>query len=256
MDPSQWPDDFVTWLFLNAPESDRTVPEITRRLLGVNFAAVHTSSLSFAHAMYWLLARPQYVAPLREEIEETVGRLGWTKDAIGHMPKLESFMKECMRMNPGGMLALARKTRKAFTFSNGITVPPGMYVGSHLHGTHRDGATYERPGEFDGFRFVHEKSKSDGDTGKPKARETMYTTSKTYLGFGYGRHACPGRFFAAMELKLLMAYMLVNYDMKWPDEELPSNPSATEQGYRPPDLWFNFHTLPNRDAHIMIRRRA
>jgi hypothetical protein len=47
--------------------------------------------------------RPQYVAPLREEIEETVGRLGWTKDAIGQMPKLESFMKECMRMNPLGV---------------------------------------------------------------------------------------------------------------------------------------------------------
>jgi hypothetical protein len=46
--------------------------------------------------------RPQYVAPLREEIEETVGRLGWTKDAIGQMPKLESFMKECMRINPPG----------------------------------------------------------------------------------------------------------------------------------------------------------
>jgi hypothetical protein len=59
-----------------------------------------------------------------------------------------------------------------------------------------------------------------------------------------------------MELKLIMAYMLVNYDMKWPDEELPANPSGTEQGYRPPDLWFNFSALPNRNSHVMIRRRA
>jgi cytochrome P450 len=117
-------DDFITWLFVNAPESDRTVDEITRRLLVVNFAAIHTSALNLGHALYWLLARyvarwlsnsssspanriffsfrPKYIIPLREEIEETVGRLGWTKDAIGQMPKLESFMKECMRMTPLG----------------------------------------------------------------------------------------------------------------------------------------------------------
>jgi hypothetical protein len=53
-------DDFITWLLVNAPESDRTVDEITRRLLVVNFAAIHTSSLSMGHALYWLLAR--YVA--------------------------------------------------------------------------------------------------------------------------------------------------------------------------------------------------
>jgi hypothetical protein len=59
-----------------------------------------------------------------------------------------------------------------------------------------------------------------------------------------------------MELKMLMAYLLVNYDMKWPEEDVPSNPSATEQGYRPPDFWFNFNSVPNPNAHIMIRKRA
>jgi cytochrome P450 len=95
------------------------VDEIALELLSVNSAAVHTSSLNMGHALYWLLAR--YVVwwlsdslfspvnrtfsssiPLREEIEETVGQLGWTKDAIGHMPRLDSFMKESMRMSPLG----------------------------------------------------------------------------------------------------------------------------------------------------------
>jgi len=257
MDQSHWPDDFITWLLVNAPESDRTVDEITRRLLVVNFAAIHTSSLSMGHALYWLLARPKYMIPLREEIEETVGRLGWTKDAIGQMPKLESFMKESMRMSPLGALSLSRKVLKPFTFSNGVTLPVGTYVAAHLHGTHRDGSTYEAPEEFDGFRFVDEKPKSEVDEGKAalKPRQTMYTTSKTYLAFGHGRHACPGRFFASMELKMMMAYLILNYDMKWP-EEVHSNPSATEQGYRPPDLWINFNSIPNQKAHMMIRKRV
>jgi hypothetical protein len=31
-----------------------------------------------------------------------------------------------------------------------------------------------------------------------------------------------------MELKMMMAYLLVNYEMKWPKEEVPSNLRATE----------------------------
>jgi cytochrome P450 len=37
------------------------------------------------------------------------------------------------------------------------------------------------------------------------------------MGFGYGRHACPGRFFAANEIKLILARMILDFDMKMPD---------------------------------------
>jgi hypothetical protein len=53
----RYQDDFITWLLTSAPESDRTVTGITRRLLIVNFVAIHTSSVSLAHLLYWLLAR-------------------------------------------------------------------------------------------------------------------------------------------------------------------------------------------------------
>jgi len=37
------------------------------------------------------------------------------------------------------------------------------------------------------------------------------------MGFGYGRHACPGRFFAANEIKLILARLLLDYDMSMPE---------------------------------------
>ena len=46
------------------------------------------------------LHSPQYFEPLLKEIMEVTARMGWTKDAIGAMPKLDSFMRESMRMNP------------------------------------------------------------------------------------------------------------------------------------------------------------
>lgn len=37
------------------------------------------------------------------------------------------------------------------------------------------------------------------------------------MHFGYGRHACPGRFFAANEIKLMLVRLLMDYDIKMPD---------------------------------------
>ena len=36
--------------------------------------------------------------PLREEVEEIVEKDGWTEIAVGKMRKVDSFLKECMRM--------------------------------------------------------------------------------------------------------------------------------------------------------------
>jgi hypothetical protein len=52
------------------------------------------------------------------------------------------------------------------------------------------------------------------------------------------------RFFAATELKAMLAHILINYDVK----------SATD-GVRPPDDEFSFITTPNRNGKIWIRKR-
>ena len=42
------------------------------------------------------------------------------------------------------------------------------------------------------------------------------SVTKENMSFGFGRHACPGRFFAANEMKLIMARLLLDYDIKMP----------------------------------------
>lgn len=111
---------------------------------------------------------------------------------IRPLPDLTKISPGLLRFPVGSF----RKARTSFTFSNGVTIPPGTTIAVHMHGTHRDGTIYEHPDEFDGFRFVDEESKrvEDGEKIKLKPRQTMYTTSKAYLGFGHGRHAwyaCP-----------------------------------------------------------------
>lgn len=68
----------------------------------------------------------------------------------------------------------------------------------------------------------------------------MVTTSDIHLAFGHGRHACPGRFFVAHELKLIGAALLLDYDIK-----------AIEE--RPKAQWMGATIIPPLDACIEIR---
>lgn len=42
------------------------------------------------------------------------------------------------------------------------------------------------------------------------------TTSPEHMAFGHGKHACPGRFFAANEAKVILVYLLAKFDWQWP----------------------------------------
>lgn len=74
-------------------------------------------------------------------------------------------------------------------------------------------------------------------------------------------HLSPGRFFASMEVKLILAHLIFGYEIKWTDD-VYSGPNAhgiaggEEGGYRPPDIWFAGSLSPNRDAKILIRKRT
>ncbi|KAF8554882.1 hypothetical protein OG21DRAFT_1012740 [Imleria badia] len=46
------------------------------------------------------------------------------------------------------------------------------------------------------------------------AKHQFIATSPEYLSFGHGLHACPGRFFAAAKLKMMLAHIVTMYDIK------------------------------------------
>ncbi|TGJ87898.1 hypothetical protein E0Z10_g821 [Xylaria hypoxylon] len=66
----------------------------------------------------------------------------------------------------------------------------------------------------------------------------------TNQNFGLGKHACPGRFFAAQEIKLILSYLLLNYDIKLRDGEARPNPVV-----------FMMTKSPSQTAEVLFRRR-
>ncbi|KIJ13765.1 hypothetical protein PAXINDRAFT_13311 [Paxillus involutus ATCC 200175] len=56
-----------------------------------------------------------------------------------------------------------------------------------------------------------------GDEDEDGAKHSFVSTNPEYLVFGHGRHARPGRFFAANELKSMLAHVVLSYDIKLED---------------------------------------
>ncbi|KAJ7156129.1 cytochrome P450 [Mycena filopes] len=159
----------------------------------------------------WLIDKAQ--GPQRTEIEQVVEQEGWTKSGVAKMYKLDSFLKEASRMVGQSTYHVTRKALKDFTFSNGIVIPAGASVSVATHHMHNDERFYPDAHLFKGFRFSDMMTFKDG-----KPSHQMLTTSADYLSFGYGKHACPGRFFAVNMFKIVMAHLLVTYDVRFEDE--------------------------------------
>lgn len=85
------------------------------------------------------------------------------------------------------------------------------------HTINRDPKLYPNPDKFDPLRFHH--------LGQQLGKELEYqhsTTGTDTIIFGHGFWACPGRFFAAAEIKTVAAYILTHHDFKLlPGQEKP-----------------------------------
>ncbi|KIK94711.1 hypothetical protein PAXRUDRAFT_429265 [Paxillus rubicundulus Ve08.2h10] len=251
------PNDFLSWLMDHPEAAGRSINHLTRSILSINLAAIHSSSSSFTQALYNLAANPQYMQPLREEVESIVEKYGWSKGALAKMRRVDSFLKETQRMEGIGCgdfapysyagnfsltlpVSLSRKAMKDFSFSDGTVLPKGTMVATASQTIHLDDGVYEDATKFDPFRFAN-KHEEDGDG----AKLSYVSTNADYLAFGYGRHACPGRFFAAIELKSMLAHVVLSYDIKLED-------TAT----RPRSWHFGVNIVAHPTAKVAFRRRV
>jgi cytochrome P450 len=100
------PDDFLQWMMDGVEDEEDFDPEILSHhmLVLTSMAVIHTSSITLTQALYDLIARPEYLEPLREEIQVTFQN-GWenaTKASLDAQWRLDSFMRESQRFSSIG----------------------------------------------------------------------------------------------------------------------------------------------------------
>ena len=189
----------------------------------------------------------EVIEELRNEIRTALRGSGgeFTNPALQSMKKLDSFIKETMRVYPFANRkwlstscpeereretclpkdsladSFERKVLRTFSLSNGQVIPAGVILEcSTAH--NQDDEVFPEASRFDPWRFskLQEQEQGQDDEkaeGGVSSRHQMVSVSPTHLPFGYGRHACPGRFFAINEIKMILSVFLLNYDFKTTD---------------------------------------
>jgi len=231
------------FLIQAAPPDDIANPSrLAMRLMFLNFSSIHTSSIFATQALFELAVLHE---SQREEIRAEV-RLalttegGWNKAAISGFRKLDSVLKEVGRLHGLGQFGLWRRTIKNGTLPDGTVIPAGYTVMVDIQNIHMNPKIYPNPENFDPFRFSKLSDKEGND-----AQYGFTTINKNYLAFGGGRHVCAGRFFVAMELKQMLAQILLNYDFALPA-------GMTE---RPKNICFDGSYFPDLRANLVFKRR-
>jgi cytochrome P450 len=100
--------------------------------------------------------------------------------------------------------------------------------------------------EFDGFRFSNIRAMEGKEN-----KHQLATSSADSLSWGYGSHACPGRFFASNEIKVIMIELLRNWEFRLKGD-------ITMEGgveIRPKDNQTPIGVHPNLEAEIEFKRR-
>lgn len=256
------PQDFVTWTIRLAKEQgnefEGKVDTISKRIMPLEFAATHTTSLSGHGVLLDILSTDPALGVLdtiREEAARVLKEEGgeWTKAGLARLIRLDSAIRESMRISNFAQLLVERKviapegvTHK----TEGWHVPQGSYFMLPLANVHHDDEIHKDPEIYDPFRYSRMKESYDAKSPEEKDPKEelkmkqlgMVTTGLDHLPFGHGRHACPGRFFVAHELKMALAYAFLNYDFKM----LPE---------RPQTKWIGPLCVPAFESNIEVRRR-
>ncbi|KAL2847543.1 cytochrome P450 [Aspergillus pseudoustus] len=215
--------DALSWIDGVADENGAKY-DATLTQLRLAYAAVHTTSDMMTKVVASLCEHEELVQPLRKEIMAVVKEHGWSEAALAKMVLLDSVLKETQRLEPLASFTLSRIAREPVILNDGTRIPKGTQVRLATDNMWNS-SVYPDAAKFDGHRFAklreQEKDSSTGTVGGGGGGGLSFVSvSPNHMGFGYGKHACPGRFFAGAETKIAMCHILLKYDFELLDGAL------------------------------------
>ncbi|KAK4442212.1 cytochrome P450 [Podospora aff. communis PSN243] len=217
------PTTLIHLLLNRYPPGEFNIDQLIKDTITATFESTPTTAVS----LYWMLTelvlRPELVEQLREELQTVVdkdGKLPLTQ--LTELAKMDSFMRESARVNTFHYLGLNRILQQDHQFSIGPRLPKGTIICVDQDNIHNSPELYENPEE-------HQYASNGPDL----------------LTWGDGPQACPGRVFATNTIKILLAELLLNYDL-----QLPAGSYKPERKSFP-----NGSSQPDMNTVLMVRRR-
>ncbi|KAL8369703.1 hypothetical protein RB595_000167 [Gaeumannomyces hyphopodioides] len=176
--------------------------------LSLAMAAFFTTSEMLRAVLLDIARHPELAEPLRSEMSTQIEAHGISIAATNNMVLLDSVLKESQRL-ASGLVVLERAALRDTRLPSGQLVPRGAHVMVDSTGLW-DPAVFPDPEKFDGYRFLRNREQDP----RSSAGDQFVQSGPNYHVFGGGKFICPGRFFAANELKLVLAHILLKYDVR------------------------------------------
>lgn len=170
-----------------------TDEELRDELMTLMFAGHETTATALAWAFYWI----HHLPSVRQKLLQELDSLGENPDPmeIFRLPYLSAVCQETLRIYPVAMLTLAREVLTPVELM-GNQLEPGTVVVGSIYLTHRREDLYPEPLQFKPERFL----------------ERQFSPYE-YLPFGGGSRRCIGLALAQLEMKLVLATILRDFDL-------------------------------------------
>ncbi|TKA57275.1 hypothetical protein B0A49_10729 [Cryomyces minteri] len=231
------------WLWSGAPD-DVTLQDFSDTMMRTLIAAIHTTAKTISVAFIDVLTQPEFLAELTREAREAVEDDGQSIN-LDKLLKLDCFLKESQRLSPVFLFTMNRILTQDYEFKcSGLKLPKETMITAPAAAIATDPEIFREPNTFDGHRYMrlreeHKESASSLVLG-------MSTIDS--LGFGLGNQACPGRFLAVNNLKLMMAKLMISW-------ELTLEKNGQEfQGPRPSMEYKDFSVVPPSQFSIRLKK--
>jgi cytochrome P450 len=226
--------------------------DIAKRVGISNVGSIHQSAIAFTNIVFNILesdAKYNTLALIRSEIATFTSEGGtWTKASIAKMYRLDSIIRETLRINSFGGRGVFRQVKvDNLVTEDGFLLPKGAEVSILAHPAQTDPELFPNPDGFDPFRFSRPREATlVENSGKNTSQMAFVATGPTHLAFGHGKHACPGRFILDFELKMMLCCIFGQYDLKFPEEY---------KGKRPPINWVAEAQMLPSWGNVLVKRR-
>ena len=187
-----------------------TKEDLLASVIDILFAGVESTSNTMQWVVYLLARNPEKQAILRQEVLSVLGEQSHASpDTIAQMPYLRAWVRETLRLYPP-LTILSRISSKDLSLS-GYHIPAGTELHMHIYHMSRDENVFLQPTAFRPERWLRDK--------KDNLKSNMFYEAKevfSSLPFGFGMRMCIGRRIAELELHLLLARIVQQFEIRYP----------------------------------------
>ena len=172
--------------------------------------------------MFNLLAYPHTLEKLHEELRSAnLSRPFPRFSEVRDLPYLDACVQEGSRMHPPFALPFERVVPKGGVTISGHYLPAGTIVGGSPYVVNRHKETFGQDAEF----WRPERWLQSNDANKRKLEQGVLTVSLLLLisalilanagalKFGAGRRVCLGKHIGLLEIKKLIPFLILTYDV-------------------------------------------